>query len=101
MVPDADRPVRRMLHSKAAAGGGVGVQFVRKGATGMAKAEGNGVYTTTDEQGRTHRFKVAKGDVIPDGATFVADEAEAVPKTKTAAKGPSETTASAGPSKQG
>ena len=64
----------------------------------MAKATGNGHYETKDEHGRTHRFKVAKGDVLPDGATFVAaEDTEAKPtaKAQQAKRGPSETTAKA------
>lgn len=40
----------------------------------MSKAPRDGTYTTTDEFGVDHKFKIMKGDVVPDGATFAAAE---------------------------
>lgn len=67
-----------------------------------SKAPADGHYTTTDDAGRTHQFKVRKGDVYPPDAEFVAaDQAAADTAAKPNAKeqqakrGPSETTAKA------
>lgn len=99
VAPDAARPVRALLHEGRAAKG-TPVTLVSTGAATMAKASADGVYTTTDEHGRVHRFKARKGDALPEGATVEAAAAapsEGAPKKpkKQAKTGPSETTESA------
>lgn len=88
--------------SNPAAGTEPGVKLLKGTDTEMTKASADGIYTTVDEQGITHRFKVAKGDTIPDGAEFTAGEADqtdqAKPAEKKAVTGPSDTTAATGPS---
>lgn len=106
MIPDDARPVRRLLHTKGlTAQTGPGV-VVTKGTTVTRKAPGDGHYTTTDEAGRVHRFKINKGDVYPDEAEFVAEEAapeesaepQQTAKQQQAKRGPSETAQAKGAS---
>lgn len=90
-----DRPVRRLLHDPTRAADSPGVQLMT-GATSMANASADGVYTMTDEHGQTHRFKAVKGSPLPAGAVVEesAEDTEPKPaaKTKKSASGPSETT---------
>lgn len=113
----SDRPDRR---DKAAMGRWIGVPagdpaaglvstIVVKGESAMSeKASGDGFYTTTDEQGIVHHFVVQKGDTVPDGAEFTANESSDAPDaeqpakadaTVKAATGPTETTAAKAPEK--
>jgi hypothetical protein len=49
---------------------GVGVRIVTTGETAMAKADANGVYVTQNGG----RFKIRKGDPLPEGAELVTAE---------------------------
>lgn len=70
------------------------------------KAQRDGVYEMVGPDGRTHRFRVKAGDLMPEGAKMAPDappkaapKPDAAPKAPKAAKGgtgPAETTAGEG-----
>ena len=67
----ADRPARNMIGGLIHSGRGSvpGLTVETREDTTMAKAKDNGIYTL---DGR--RFKVRKGDILPEGAVMEGDD---------------------------